>query len=333
MCPRQRAPVGRAGSALCALLTFVCRAVLVARASPRSSTFFKYLWITIRAINIVLSPSMVFPWRDEQQLYAIEERFASLWGWGGRHVYRGCVGAIDGLLIRIRKPTEAEHPQPQSFFCGRYHCFGVAYQCIVDAECKFLWANGNAPGSMHDSSAFQQSELFECLNKQGLFGKYRIADDGAYADCEWMLTPWPEPRSGKLASDKDAFNWVNSTHRQVVERAFGMLVGRWLVLEHELRIPVSRVLPVVEACMKLQNLGIDRRQAAPADDGARTCELNGASPRFFKDRKPRFMFTDEPMPRHETGQRAHSSNESRRARLTRKLAEANVTRPAGDNIR
>ena len=69
---------------LCPLLTFVCRAVLVARASPRSSTFFKYLWITIRAINIVLSPSMVFPWRDEQQIYAIEERLALGLGWTAR---------------------------------------------------------------------------------------------------------------------------------------------------------------------------------------------------------------------------------------------------------
>jgi hypothetical protein len=134
---------------------------------------------------------------------------------------RAQVGAIDGLVIKIKRPPKSRHKCPQAFFCGRYKCFGIAFQVIVGPDCEFLWSYGNAPGSVHDSVAFGMSGLYRALRAGQMDGKYHLAGDGAYCDESWLFTPYPEPRSGKLSTDKDTFNWVHSSHRQCVERAFG----------------------------------------------------------------------------------------------------------------
>ena len=294
------------------------------------AAFFKYLWITIAAINIELDDHMTFPYWDDNALLTLEQRFAERWGRGTSYHYRGCVGAIDGLVVRCMKPSRNQHAAPQSFFCGRYKCFGLAFQVIVDADCKFMWSYGNAPGSVHDSTAFKMSSLHAELQAGKMNNAFHLAGDGAYTDEEFLLTPWPEPRNGKLAADKEAFNWGHSTHRQNVERAFGMLVGRWLVLEGTMRVPYSRIPSVVQACMKLQNVCIERAQAAPLDDGQRTGD--GAPSRMYRSAKPVVSLTSTPADRTFSGQRGQART-VKRAALTDALRLAGIEKPQQARMR
>ena len=182
--------------------------------------------------------SLTFPREDEQLLYAIEECFASDWGGGGSGSMR-----IEAALAPSTDLSSAERNRRSSSMPSLGASSAAAMSALASptSASSMLSATFVLQRSMHDSFAFRQSELFDCLNGHDLFSKYRIAGEGTYTNCDWMLTA----NSGKLTLEKDAFNWVNRTHRQVVERAFGMLVGRWLVLERELRILVSRVWPVV----------------------------------------------------------------------------------------
>jgi len=227
----------------------------------RISTFYHNLWKTLDALNSALQDEMIFPVKNEAALEALAKRFYERWGQRGHGAYWGCIAAGDGLIIKVKRPTLKEHPAPISFFCARYATFGIAYIIFVDADMKFMWCTGNAPGSTHDSAAFAATRLRAYLKEHGLFGRFYVSTDAAFIDEDWMLTPWPQPRNGSLDVYKDAFNWQNSVHRQVVERAFGMLLGRWLVLERPLRIPLSRVHSVVTACMRLLNVCIQQRQA------------------------------------------------------------------------
>jgi len=178
-------------------------------------------WRVVGAINAGLGEEMHFPINNEPALNKLEERFRARWGINSAFMYKGVVGAIDGLVIKIKRPCKRLHKCPQAFFCGRYKCFGIAFQVIVGPDCEFLWSYGNAPGSVHDSVAFGMSRLYSKLRGGEMDAKYHLAGDGAYCDEPWLFTPYPEPRSGKLSADKDTFNWVHSSHRQCVERAFG----------------------------------------------------------------------------------------------------------------
>jgi hypothetical protein len=178
-------------------------------------------WRVVVAINTGLDEEMHFPIDDEPALSKLEARFRTRWGINSHYLYKGVVGAIDGLVIKIERPPKGAHKCPQAFFCGRYKCFGIAFQVMVGRDCEFLWSYGNAPGSVHDSVAFGTSRLYRQLQNCKMDAKFHLAGDGAYSDESWLFTPYPEPRVGKLSADKDAFNYVHSSHRQCVERAFG----------------------------------------------------------------------------------------------------------------
>ena len=47
-------------------------------------------------------------------------------------------------------------------------------------------------------------------------------------------------------------------HRQVVERAFGLLVARWGIFWRPLRVSVDKIPLVIRVCCKLHNICIDR---------------------------------------------------------------------------
>jgi len=127
---------------------------------------------------------------------------------------------------------------------------------------KFLWCTGNAPGSTHDCAAFAATRLRAFLKEHGLFVRFLV------------------------------FTWQNSVHPEVVERAFGMLVGLCLVLERPLRIPLFSVHSVVTACMRLQNVCIQQRQVAPTCNGVRGAGREpGTAERTYADQPPEVCLT------------------------------------------
>lgn len=186
-----------------------------------SNTFYPLAWRVIGAINAGLDDEMRFPVDDECALSKLEARFRARWGINSAFAYKGAVAALDGLIIKVMRPSKRSHHCPQAFFCGRYMCFGIAFQVLVGPDCEFLWSYGNAPGSVHDSVAFGMSRLYAMLRGGRMEARFHLVGDGAYCDESWLFTPFSEPRVGKLAADKDTFNWVHSSHRQCVERAFG----------------------------------------------------------------------------------------------------------------
>jgi len=185
---------------------------------------------------------------------------------------------------------------------------------ICDADAVFLWRNGDCPASVHDSVVFNTSQLAQYLDEHGLHG-YHVASDAAYVEREWMLTPWPNPRNGRMAPCRDAFNFLHSHERQVTERAFGMLVGRWLILERPLKIPISRVHSVVTCCMRLQNVCIRNGQRASMDNGVRSAAgTERAEVRHYEQQPPRVFLASQLGERSFNASRGRSS--SRRDEIT-----------------
>ena len=78
----------------------------------------------------------------------------------------GCVGALDGLAIKIVTPPVSFNPQAYS---NRKGYSSLCCQAICDAQMRFSLFSCNTPGSSHDSTAFSKTLLWdEIVANKGL---------------------------------------------------------------------------------------------------------------------------------------------------------------------
>lgn len=167
-----------------------------------------------------------------------------------------CVGAIDGILIWMNKPSVKDVKVlkfgPTKFFCGRKMKYGLNMMGVCDSRGRFLWVEARFPGAASDFYAFDDSHLKKLLQEKGflrpglcLFG------DNAYINTSYMCSPWRNVSSGP----KDAFNFFQSQLRINIECAFGMLVHRWGMLRKPIAVNISvkRASLLIYALCKLHN--------------------------------------------------------------------------------
>jgi hypothetical protein len=91
---------------------------------------------------------------DSAKLDEIERTFAQ----HNQGAVRGCVGAVDGMAVKIKRPTLSECDNPMSYY-SRKGFYAVVLQAICDGDCKFLWGSILAGGSTHDSTCWSITEL------------------------------------------------------------------------------------------------------------------------------------------------------------------------------
>ena len=176
----------------------------------------------------------------------------------------GVIGAIDGLLIPIRRPGKLMNERV-------YHCrkgfYALNIQAIADRDGRFLHASvGRCPGAAHDSYAWSCDPLCEILRgKNDLAnwlretGRYIIGDD-AYASSHTLVVPWP----GKHTTDSPelAYNEMHSSARISVECAFGMFCRKWLLTKRPYEMSLRRTAlsagfqQTMTVAMKLHNLSL-----------------------------------------------------------------------------
>jgi hypothetical protein len=220
------------------------------------STFFGVVEETMQAINGVLE--IKFPINSEADLRRIEEGFAAQSGFN----LRGCVMAIDGLIVKTRRPYKSECENVLANM-NRKGFWGTHVLAGCDSSCRFLFVSQKCTGATHDSLAFECTSLYRKLHKlpEGCF----IIGDEAFVCTDKVLTPWPY-RS--LDPWRDSFNYHLSRMRQDIERAFGILVQRWCIFWRPLRMAMSKWSLVIVTAMKLHNYCMDHsiNVQAPVND-------------------------------------------------------------------
>ena len=92
--------------------------------------------------------------KDEECMAKVAGDFAKR----SNYVINGCIGALDGWIVKIRKPSISKDlyhcSHPKSFF-SRKGFFGLNVQAIVDSKKRILFRNINSRGAEHDSTAFK----------------------------------------------------------------------------------------------------------------------------------------------------------------------------------
>ena len=168
------------------------------------------------------------------------------------------VGAIDVTHFEILAPED----NPIDFY-DRKKRYSVSMQAVVGANLKFMHVAIGYPGSMHDARVLRHSEIYELASNgtilsaptrqiQGQHVRPLLIGDGAYAISSWIIIPYPHNALLDVAQRR--FNRTLSGARSTVERAFGLLKGRWRCLLKRNDSNLENISATALACCILHNI-------------------------------------------------------------------------------
>ncbi|XP_046408922.1 putative nuclease HARBI1 [Ischnura elegans] len=210
--------------------------------------------IVRRVVNwlVTLTPEVI-KWPEGNQINKESAAFEALSG------IRGCIGAIDGSHIPINQP---ENGRP---YFNRKQAYSINLQGVVGSDLKFINIYCGDPGSYHDVRVLRRSDMYAAVeaNVERYFPNQTfLLGDKAYNGVgkKWIVCPFKE--NGQLTDGQIDFNFRISQTRVVVERAFGILKGRFRRLQKIQLQDMEFTVKIVVACCVLHNICMDN-----GDDG------------------------------------------------------------------
>eukprot|EP00918_Siedleckia_nematoides_P047149 GHVU01103302.1.p1 GENE.GHVU01103302.1~~GHVU01103302.1.p1 ORF type:complete len:437 (+),score=23.73 GHVU01103302.1:149-1459(+) len=220
-------------------------------------SFYRAVHAGMAAVCCCMELDYHFP-RTTEEVNAAAYAFALL---SDNRVVRGCVGAMDGLLVRIQAPRPSETGHVRSFFSGHYHCYGVNVLAVCDHLCRITHLTVARPGGASDVTSFRGSELRN-LTDALPDGRFVVADNG-FVCTETVITPF----SGTDARpwEHESFNYHLSQLRIRIEQAFGFMTTKWSILQKPLKIRLVNVGMLMLTISRLHNYVITHRNRRPHD--------------------------------------------------------------------
>ncbi len=160
------------------------------------------------------------------------------------------IGAVDGTYVVIPAPEK----DPEVFRTRKCN-FAVTLQGICTATLRFISCFAGFPSSVGDRRIFENSPVYKdilrCKTKYFPTQEYIIGDK-AYPVYDWCQTPFI--RRSPLNEAQELYNTLLSSTRQVIERAFGLLFGRFRRLKFLDMSKAEKIPDTILACCVLHNL-------------------------------------------------------------------------------
>ena len=188
-------------------------------------------------------------------------------------VFYGPCMAMDRLALRARCPRVDEVPDPGNYYCQKGF-YALSRQAICDKLKRFLWVYPSVKGSMHDSTAFAGSKLYDLLHEAAVLKGLKdhnlfIVGDSAYSNSPFLLVPYAiQSVKDDVDGARDSFNYHLSSCRIYIECAFGELVMRWGIFWRTLRFDLAKSMKIIKVCMLLHNFIVDHRNGEDTEDAA-----------------------------------------------------------------
>ena len=223
------------------------------------TSVFVSVWVVVDSIKSTEDFNIEYPSSHEDQM-----RIARAFEQKSKVGFDNCVGAVDGILIWMHKPSEKEAKRSKvdqkKYLCGRKHKFGLNCQAVCDVRGRFLDMSITYGGSSSDCLAFEDSNLYKRLEQGLLRHGYVIFGDNAYLNSSYMATPFPNVagREGEHQKSKDNYNFYHSQLRIRIECAFGMLVQRFGLLRMAMpkKLSIKKIILLVNVLARLHNFCI-----------------------------------------------------------------------------
>lgn len=185
----------------------------------KSSLFSSFLRV-IKAIN-GLAPRLIV-WPTGPRAVENENKFYNMAN------IRAVKGAIDGTYVPIKAPSE--NPE---VYINRKCFYGLTLQCICDSSMRFTDCFTGYPSSVADIRIFRNSDIHNVITEHPNFyfeENEFILGDKAYPVYKWCIPPYID--RGNLARWQTDFNTAHAKTRQVIERSFALLFGRFRRLKY-----------------------------------------------------------------------------------------------------
>ncbi|KIJ43361.1 hypothetical protein M422DRAFT_253243 [Sphaerobolus stellatus SS14] len=190
--------------------------------------------------------------RKQHVFWPGKERRAFLKKEMAEYGFPGCLGMVDGSLIRLR---ERPLKSPWSFFC-RKKFYAFLIQAICDHRGIIIEYELGWPGSVADTMAFKESELWQNRGKYFEDDEYVLADKG-YPLTKFTTRPFAEhdmTTDPQEVRQRRRFNITLSRLRVKVEHAFGMLKGRFVALREFPGRSLQQMWRIIESLIILHNI-------------------------------------------------------------------------------
>ncbi|GJZ05792.1 ALP1-like protein, partial [Tanacetum coccineum] len=171
--------------------------------------------------------------------------------------FKGCLGALDGTSIRVT-PSSDQKPRYRT----RKADIATNVLGVCCPNMQFIYVLSGWQGSTHDSRVLRDA----ISRPDGLKipqGCYYLVD-AEYCNAPGFLTPFRGQRyhlnefhGHRPQSVAEYFNMKHSkarNARNVIERCFGLLKGRWKILASPFFFPITTQVHIILACCLLHNL-------------------------------------------------------------------------------
>ncbi|XP_066595961.1 putative nuclease HARBI1 [Prorops nasuta] len=170
--------------------------------------------------------------------------------------FGGVIGAIDGCHIPIKQPPGNAHD-----YYNRKDFHSVVLQGTCDHTGKFIDCLIGRPGRAHDAAIFKSSAVYKKLTDVDnplLPPNLHILGDSAYPLLFNLMTPFKD--NGNLTSKQIQYNVKHASIRSVIERAYGLLKGKWRRLKYLDVNSVHMANSVIAAACILHNFLIVHKE-------------------------------------------------------------------------
>jgi hypothetical protein len=164
--------------------------------------------------------------------------------------FHGCVGALDGWLVKIQQPSKTGTVNDADYFSGHYSRYGLNVQAVLDAACNFQYIAVAAPGRRNDVMAYEKCEkLVKWV--ENLPDNYFIVADAAYILSNHLLVPYTSTDQSNV--HKLAFNYHLSQLRIRTEMGFGRMTQRWGLFERNMKTSLPMCATIIQCAARLHN--------------------------------------------------------------------------------
>ena len=148
------------------------------------------------------------------------------------------------------------------------HYYSLVPQGLADTRYRFITNDVGAYGKQSDGGIFRHSSLYQLLSSNNFNMSHAkklplsdvelpfvIIGDEAYPLLSYLLRPYSRRQ---LTESRRLFNYRLSGGRRVVESAFGILAGKWRILNKPIETYPDMADRTVKCICVLHNTVIDR---------------------------------------------------------------------------
>ncbi|XP_012543585.1 putative nuclease HARBI1 isoform X2 [Monomorium pharaonis] len=189
----------------------------------------------------------IIKWPKRAEIEEIKEKFQKL-----SHI-PDVLDVIDGTYIPIKAPKI----DPEVYI-NRKCFYGITLQAICEPSLKFIDCFAGYPNSVSDVRIFRNSDIYAQIRAepQAYFpNKEFLLGDKAYPVLTWLIPSYID--RGNTTEIQKHFNGSLASTRQVIERSFALLKGRFRRLKY-LDMNRTDLIPatILASCV-LHNICID----------------------------------------------------------------------------